>query len=332
MIWVYKAEISSFTALIKFVRPYPKLPNVSSFEIEKLAKFHPILKLGGILKRMRKAVFSTGSYTNRPMNRYVDYMFDQLRANTGNPRVFFKLVPILMERSVAFRLCCIRKIFKTWYKDYSLKFMFRLLSDYNNLNLKKFTYKRVNILKANGKIRSLGVPTPAWRVYQTGLNMILLVWLSTYQHPSQHGFIPGKGTDTAWKQIISEVLPAKYIYEIDLREFFDRVNLDYLSKTLKKLEIPDEMVHNLIAWSRVAPAIVQQKKLNSETKKLPLQKWKGNKINETNSNIFFEKDLRWQSATDLTWLKPKDRLDDLHQHYSIPFKERKYYKDFRHEK
>lgn len=36
----------------KELYPYPKLPNVSYFEIKKHSKYHPILKLGGILKRM----------------------------------------------------------------------------------------------------------------------------------------------------------------------------------------------------------------------------------------------------------------------------------------
>lgn len=99
--------------------------------------------------------------------------------------------------------------------------------------------------------------------------MILLVWLQNYQHPSQHGFIPGKGTDTAWKQIISEVLPAKYIYEIDLKEFFDRVNLDYLSNTLRKLQIPEELIYNLIGWSRIAPAIIQPNKIRQDLGKFP---------------------------------------------------------------
>ena len=123
-------------------------------------------------------------------------------------------------------MSCIRKTFKTWYKDYSLKFIFKLLLDYKNLNLKKFTYKRVNILKANGKTRSLGVPTPAWRVYQTGLNMILLVWLSTYQHPAQHGFIPGKGTDTASLHFVGPLCKLCFISQPPARR---RVSFIFIS-------------------------------------------------------------------------------------------------------
>lgn len=43
------------------------------------------------------------------------------------------------------------------------------------------------------------------------------------------------------------------IYEFDLKEFFDRVNLDYLGNTLQKLDIPLNLVQNMISWSRTKP-------------------------------------------------------------------------------
>jgi RNA-directed DNA polymerase len=76
-----------------------------------------------------------------------------------------------------------------------------LLENYKHLDLKHFRYKRLMIPKANGKLRSLGVPGATWRIYQTGLNMILSVFTGVYNHPSQHGFRPKQGTDTAWKEL-----------------------------------------------------------------------------------------------------------------------------------
>jgi len=48
----------------------------------------------------------------------------------------------------------------------------------------------------------------------------------------QHGFLPKRGTLTAWRKILETTIKAKYIYEFDLKGFFDNVNvtgvLDYL--------------------------------------------------------------------------------------------------------
>jgi retron-type reverse transcriptase len=129
-----------------------------------------------------------------------------------------------------------------------------LLTSYNKLDLKHFRYKRLMIPKANGKLRSLGVPSATWRIYQTGLNMILSVFTGVYNHPSQHGFRPKMGTDTAWKELYTRGLEkSRWILEYDLKEFFDRVGLAYLSKVLHKMELPKSLIYHMINWSRTMP-------------------------------------------------------------------------------
>lgn len=55
---------------------------------------------------------------------------------------------------------------------------------------------------------------------------------------SQHGFQPGKGTMTAWREIISKVINSPDIYEFDLEKFFDQVNLNTILRRLGKLGAP----------------------------------------------------------------------------------------------
>jgi hypothetical protein len=111
------------------------------------------------------------------------------------------------------------------------------------------------IPKTNGKFRSLGIPKPAMRMYQTGLNMILTVLTEAYNHPSQHGFRPKHGTDSAWKEIHArQIEKAQYIHEYDYMDFFDTINLSYLStRILDKMELPASLRNHMMGWSRTMP-------------------------------------------------------------------------------
>jgi hypothetical protein len=82
-------------------------------------------------------------------------------------------------------------------------------------------------------------------------------------HPNQHGFVPGRGTMTAWKTIINEVIKAKDIYEIDLKRAFDSVSLSYIAKTLHKYGLPRDLVKQLVLLS-ISPTIVPVNHIESD--------------------------------------------------------------------
>jgi len=50
----------------------------------------------------------------------------------------------------------------------------------------------------------------------------------------QHGFRPRRGTLTAWRVVLSEVVSAKYVYEFDLKAFFDTVSPAQVLNLLRK--------------------------------------------------------------------------------------------------
>lgn len=119
-------------------------------------------------------------------------------------------------------------------------------------------------------------------------------------HPSQHAFYPGKGTETAWKEIHARIIDKQYIFEFDLKNIYDSVNLDYLKEFLIKTGMPKEIVDQLIAWSRTSPKRVGYKN-NCENKAITQSNINNLNNVETNKKAEIEIVFVSQKATDLTW-------------------------------
>jgi hypothetical protein len=237
---------------MSYVYPYTPLPNVETFRITFLHPHDKILKKSNIIKRVKEAEKESTPYMNKSMNRYVRHQFSTLNKNRNNPRKFWKIAYQLMTHSHSYKTICFNHVFKGWHRKYKYHVVKNILKSFWELNKKKYQYKITLIPKPNGESRPLGIPTPAWRVYLHGMNNILMVWLSPYVHPEQHGFYPGRGTYTAWKSVTKK-LTYRSIYEYDMKKFFDTVNLDYLGDILKKTGIPKDVVDLLIKWNRTLP-------------------------------------------------------------------------------
>jgi retron-type reverse transcriptase len=58
----------------------------------------------------------------------------------------------------------------------------------------------------------------------------------------QHGFLPGRGVITAWRDIFENVVDKDNIYEYDLKGFFDNVSLKAIEQWLLDIGCPYPIV------------------------------------------------------------------------------------------
>jgi len=56
----------------------------------------------------------------------------------------------------------------------------------------------------------------------------------------------GRGTLTCWKEILTKVIKAPYIFEFDFLKFHDRIDRGYLAYSLKKIGFPETEVRKFV--------------------------------------------------------------------------------------
>jgi len=113
--------------------------------------------------------------------------------------------------------------------------------------------RAVEIPKADGGIRTLGIPNVLDRLIQQAIHQTLSpVWEPEFSEHS-YGFRPGRSAHDAVKQAQSYILEGKrWVVDIDLKSFFDRVNHDKLM-TLVGRKARDKRLLRLIAEYLRAP-------------------------------------------------------------------------------
>lgn len=106
--------------------------------------------------------------------------------------------------------------------------------------------RRVEIPKPAGGTRALGIPTVLDRFIQQAVLQVLQgEWDGTFS-PSSYGFRPGRSAHQAVVRA-QELIAAgrRWVVDIDLEKFFDRVNHDLLMGLVAK-RVPDRRVCKLI--------------------------------------------------------------------------------------
>ena len=105
---------------------------------------------------------------------------------------------------------------------------------------------RVEIPKPAGGTRILGIPVVLDRLIQQGVNQVLGALFIPDFSKHSYGYIPGRSAHQAVQAARKYVAEGKrWVADIDLEKFFDRVNHDILMSLVKR-KVKDQRVLKLI--------------------------------------------------------------------------------------
>jgi len=243
---------------------WAKIPNCQKFSIQ-LNDFDTRWAAADMKVRVKPHI-TIVPHLNRNMNRYMRYQMNRLQRHIGNPRLYWSIAVWLIHNSLCFRVSAINKVFPNWHRTRSLWSIIRINEKVNEILKKDQTdAKFLRVYVPKGKTyRPLGVPYPEWRIVTHMYNNMLKVFLTPHYLKSQHGYIPKRGTLTAWKDIVRNVLNKQNIYECDLQQFFPTVHVNRISEMLFSLNLPKSIIYRLENWNRCNPILPADRKLDED--------------------------------------------------------------------
>lgn len=199
-------------------------------------------------------------HINEAMNRYAMHQILRLKKarDSGNQKLYWLIADSLMLRSRIFYMLALQHVFPKWHRDlpfYAVLYLFKKYRRIVKEGITDLDYKRVYIEKPGNKYRPLGVPKPEWRIYLHLINQFLVLNLDHTISKAQHGFRPGRGTLTAWLELLKSIGHYKYVFEFDYKQFFPSIAISKISEVLRQENIPNHIVERLEKINECQPKL-----------------------------------------------------------------------------
>jgi len=141
--------------------------------------------------------------------------------------------------------------------------------------------KRVEIPKAGGGVRPLGVPTVADRIAQTVIKDMLEPIMEPLFHEDSYGYRPGKSAKQALAQTRQRCWKYAWVVEIDIKGFFDSIDGELLLKAVRHHVSENWVVMYIERWLK-APVQMPDGELQPRTRGTP----QGGVISPLLANLF----------------------------------------------
>lgn len=121
------------------------------------------------------------------------------------------------------------------------KLLYKLWNRMSSGSYQAMPIRKVEIPKADGKTRTLGIPTVLDRVAQMAVVNIVGPRMEKKFHEDSYGYRPKKSAHHALEVARRRCLETPYVVDLDIKGFFDNIPHDKLMEIVEK-EVPEKWI------------------------------------------------------------------------------------------